>query len=158
MTAMTTALAGPHSPDQAAELAVLVEMEARWENQRAAPGAPYTTGGLKDRQRVYEDYRVRLAGYNRRYAPAHVPEPPINNAVRLGRWCRAVRDLFARVEDGADIGRPAHALEKAYRWADRIAARRGKDPVSRAASPDTIQAALRGLDAVSRWCDDVNGA
>ena len=84
--------AGTLEPAQAAELALLVELEARWENLRKPPSptpeVPYSTQELHGRQKTYEAFRARLAAYNQRYRPAHIPELLLNTPARLGLWCR----------------------------------------------------------------------
>ncbi len=57
---------------QAAELAAVVELEARWENLRTGapkptPAAP-TIQDLHGKQKAYEAFRLKLAAYNKRYA------------------------------------------------------------------------------------------
>jgi hypothetical protein len=148
-------------PVQAAELAVLVDLEARWENLRkplsGAPEGPSTTQDLHTKQKAYEAFRAKLLAYNKRYRPAHVPELLLNTPARLGTWCRRMRDLYLQLEHSAQPPCPVHLVEKAYRWADRVAVRTGKDPVSRAAPPATIRAAIQDLEALARWCDELGG-
>src|SRR3954469_24916581 len=112
---------------QAAELALLVDLEARWENLRAAAPRPASVPpGTKDlhaKQKAYEAFRAKLEAYNKTYAPAHVPELLLNTPSRLGKWCRAMRGLLAWAGHGPEGPGPAHLLGKAYRWADRIADR-----------------------------------
>jgi hypothetical protein len=149
-------------PEQAAELSLLVDLEARWENLRKSPpgdaAAHSTTQDLQGKQKAYEAFRARLAAYNHRHAPAHVPELLLNTPARLAAWCRRMRDLYLRVEHDPRGHCPAHLLEKAYRWADRIGVRMNQGRVGRAAPPDTIGAAIRGLEALGHWCDDLAGA
>lgn len=150
---------GNLAPAQAVELAQLVDLEARWENLRTtavrAPQAHLTTQDLQGKQKAYEAFRAKLAAYNKRYAPAHVPELLLNTPVRLGIWCRAMRDLFSRVAHEPQVHYPAHLLEKAYRWADRVAGRLSKDRVERTGPPGDLESAVRELDALSRWCTDL---
>src|SRR2546427_276302 len=42
-------------------------------------------------------------------------------------------------------------------WADRVGARMNKARVSRSPPPGTIQAAIRDLEALGQWCDDLAG-
>src|SRR5947209_19760416 len=125
----------PSLPSQAAVLAALVELEALWENLRHSPSRTpdvrSTVHDLHSVQKAYEAFRLRLAGYNKRYAPAHVPELLLNTPTRLGIWCRVMRDLYLRVEQDPSGHCPAHLLEKAYRWADRLADQGSKDRLSR---------------------------
>jgi hypothetical protein len=148
-------------PEQAADLSVLVDLEARWENLRKSascdPRASCTTQDLQGKQKAYEAFRARLAAYNKRHTPAHVPELLLNTPPRLAAWCRTMRDLYLRVEHDPRGHRPAHLLEKAYRWADRIGVRLNADPVRRAAPPETIGAAIQDLEALGRWCDELAG-
>ena len=149
-------------PAQAADLAVLVDLEARWENLRDTPArtaeVPSATRELHGKQKAYEDFRSRLAAYNQRHAPAHVPEQLLNTPARLGAWCRRMRDLYLRVEHDPRGHCPAHLLEKVYRWADLVAARVNKGRVGRSPPPGTIRAAIRDLEDVARWCEELTRA
>jgi len=143
---------------RAAELALLVDLEARWENLRASsalPDVPSSTQGLQGKQKAYHDFVTKLAGYNKRFAPVHVPELLLNTPARLGLWCRAMRDLYTQVERIPRAPCPVHLLEKAYRWADRVADRMGKGRPTRTPSPDTIRAAILDLEALRQWCEDL---
>jgi hypothetical protein len=146
---------------QAAELALLVDLEARWENLRnTSPrdlGVLPATQDLHGKQKAYEAFRAKLAAYNKRYAPPHVPELLLNTASRLGAWCRRMRDLYVQVEPNPALRCPVHLLEKAYRCADRVAARMGKDPVRRSTLPADIGAAIRDLDVLCQWSDELAG-
>ena len=148
-------------PAQAAELSRVIDLQARWENMRDDParvGAGFSTPDLQGRQRAYETFRARLAAYTARYRAAQVPELTLNTPDRVGAWCRAVRAVFRRAEPvGVGSDRPTHAVEKAYRLADRIAARLKTSPLGRESPPDGIPSAVRDLDAVIRWCDGLVG-
>jgi len=147
---------GNLDPAQAAELALLVDLEARWENLRNTTSRPAdvqpTTQDLHGKQKAYETFRAKLAAYNKRFHPTHVPELLLNTPVRLGIWCRAMRDLYVRVEKDAQMHCPVHLVEKAYRWADRVAARIGTERLSRSTPPTTIPTAIQKLDELSQWC------
>jgi hypothetical protein len=146
-------------PAQAAELSVLVELEARWENLRKTPAQPHgsgaTTQDLQGIQKAYEAFRSKLAAYNKRYVPAHVPEMLLNTPSRLAVWCRSMQQLYLRVEHDPRAPCPAHLLEKAYRWAERVSVRLNQDHVSRPTPPGTISAAIQALEVLGRWCDDL---
>jgi hypothetical protein len=148
---------GP-SPRQAADLAVLVELEARWENLRTTSSpsdVEPTIGDLQAKQQAYEVFRAKLWRYNKRYAPAHVPELLLNTPARLMLWCRAMRDLLLRVEHDTPGYCPVHLLEKAHRLAERVAHNTGGTWVSRVTPPATIRAAILDLEALERWCSDL---
>lgn len=151
---------GEPGPAQAAELAQLVEMEAHWENLRDGAGpareAPPTLRDLQERQRAYDAFRARLAAYRKKYGNGHAPEALLNTAARLGKWSRAMHELFARLADGPPPRVPAQLTAKALRWADRVAARTGAPKVERGEAPAAFADALQVLDAVARWCDDLN--
>jgi hypothetical protein len=145
---------------QAAELVGVIDLQARWENMRAGPAQAdggYSTPDLLGRQRTYEAFRSRLATYTARYKAAEMPETTLNSPERVAVWCRAVRAVFrrARFESGAES--PTHAVEKAYRLADRIAARLKVEPVGRGSPPDGIGAVVGALDAVIQWCGGLVG-
>jgi len=159
MPEMRAAAVVATSPEQAMDLSLLVDLEARWENLRKTPSLAggHGTQDLQGRQRAYESYRAKLVAYNKRYAPAHVPELLLNTPSRLGAWCRAMRDLYLQVEQDPRGHCPAHLLEKAYRRADRVGARLNKEPVRRSPPPGTIRAAVLELEALGRWCEDLVG-
>ena len=149
-------------PGQAAELARLVELEARWENLRKtpswAPRGPSTLQDLQGKQKAYEAFRSKLAAYNKRYTPAHVPELLLNTPVRLGKWCRWMRDLHQQLASSPQTACPGQLVEKAYRWADWVAGRLGKDKFNRGKPVEDVAGAIQELDGVCRWCDELAAA
>jgi hypothetical protein len=158
MTQMSEAPVGNLDPAQATELALLVDLEARWENLREhSPPRAKVEISLKDlsaKQKAYDAFRVRLAAYNKRYKPAHVPELLLNTPRRLGVWCRAMRNLYLQVGHDALVPCPVSLLDKAYRWADQIGVRTAKSLVSRTTMGD----AIRDLEALVRWCEGLTRA
>lgn len=151
MSERKEAISGSLSPAQAAELALLVDLEAHWENLRQT-----SPGDLKDlhgRQKAYDAFHAKLVAYNKLYRPAHVPELLLNTPSRLRLWCRAIRDLYLQVEDDPKAHCPVHLLEKAYRHADRIGARMNKDKVNRCPPPGKIRDVIGELEVLGEWCD-----
>lgn len=148
------------APAQAADLCQLADLEACWENLRRTPSLASEISDSREdlhgRQRAYEIFRGKLAAYNQLYKPAHVPELLLNTPSRLSVWCRRMRDLYVLVEHDARVHAPVHLLEKAYRWADRVSIRMNKERITRSAPPANVQAAIQELEAVSRWCDELN--
>lgn len=148
---------------QATDLAQLVDVEARWENLRIyqpipTGKTPATLKELQQRQKAYEAFFAKLSAYNQRYRPLHVPEQLLNTPIRLAVWCRSMRDLYAQVQSDALLVCTLHVLEKAYRWADRIGHKLKKDLVTRPAPFDAIPGAIRELDDVAAWCDELTSA
>jgi hypothetical protein len=134
------------------ELAQLVEIQARWENLPMA-----TDLGIPDlvaKQAAYEVYRSRQAAYNGKHDKAHDPPVLAHTPVRLAAWLRSMRDLFARAEGDPRCPCPVHLLEKARRFAGRVAQLRKADPPA-VAAPATVRAAVEGLEALAGWCDGV---
>jgi hypothetical protein len=149
------------NPDrtQATELSLLVDLEAGWENLRK-PTSPHldVAIAMKDlsaRQKAYDAFRSRLLAYNKRHTPAHVPELLLNTPSRLGTWCRKMRNLYLQIEHDPQGRCPVHLLEKAHRWADQIGARMNQSRISRATPPATIGDAIRELEVLIQWCDDL---
>jgi hypothetical protein len=145
---------------QAAELSLVVELEARWENLRTArrpqdEEARSAAEALRHRQNAYDAFHDKLIAYNKRYAPAHVPELLLNTPARLALWCRTMRKLYVRVEHDPRSQCPVHLLEKANRCAERIHVRMNKGCVSSLPPPQTIRAAIENLGALIQWCDDL---
>jgi hypothetical protein len=162
MSQMSTGSVGNVDFAQARELAVLVELEARWENLRHSPSRE--SGDAKGRTRVanlvaiqnaYASFRVKLVAYNKRYRPAHVPELLLNTPVRLGAWCRAMRALYLRVEHDAAGLCPIPLLEKAYRCADRVSVLMKTAPVNRSTPSGRVREATEELEALVAWCDEL---
>lgn len=144
-------------PAQATDLAQLVDLEARWENLRIyqpipAGKAPATLKELHQRQKAYEAFFAKLSAYNKLYRPLHVPEQLLNRAIRLADWCRSMRDLYAQVQGDVPLPCTLHIVEKAYRWADRIADKLNQDRIIRPAAFDAYSSAIRELDDVAEWC------
>jgi hypothetical protein len=143
---------------QAIELLLLVDLEARWENMRiyqpAAEKTP-TLHELLQKQKAHEAFFAKLGTYNKSHKPAHVAELLLNNPSRLRRWCRSMRDLVLQVQHDPQAHYPTHMLEKAYRWADRIAGRMKKERIARATPSTTIPGAVQELEDVARWCDNL---
>ena len=151
----------PHLPfAQAIELSLLVDLEARWENLRIfqpdAAGMPSTLKELHQKQKAYEAFHAKLVIYNKAYKPAHVAELLLNNAARLGKWCWRMRDLVRQVQNDPRAHCPTDLLAKAYRWADRVAARMKKEHIARPMPSVTISAAIQDLEELARWCDSLS--
>jgi hypothetical protein len=145
----------PLSLAQAAALAELVELEALWENLRHQPtpkGSPLPRETLVRKQMAHNAFQAKLLAYNRRYTPPHVPELLLNTAARLGKWCQAMRDLYRLIEPDLSARCPGSVVEKAYRWADRIARRTNRSLVSAQASPRFVGEAIAELESLGRWC------
>jgi len=148
------------SSSQATELYLLVNLEAQWENLRiyqpVTPGGAVNLKELHQKQKAYEAFFAKLVPYNKQYRPAHVSELLLNSAPRLGVWCWRMRDLHLRVQHDSQAHYPVHLLEKAYRWADRLADRLKKDRITRPALSGTIPAAIRELEDLAQWCDNLS--
>jgi hypothetical protein len=144
-----------HGPSRSEELAVLVDLEARWENLRAsrASAKPTSLRDLQCNQRAYEIFHAKLVAYNKRHAPAHIPELLINTSVRLEQWCKQMSVLFGTLAGGAAF--PAHLLEKAYRLADGLATRRNWAHAARPAAGEARSAA-RELETLAAWCTELH--
>jgi hypothetical protein len=157
MPVMTETLELALGPAQAAELALLIDLEARWENLRTPPSrtpqAPSTTQDLYAKQKAYDAFRSKMRAYNLRYTPAHIPELLLNTPARLSQWCRRMRDLYRLLEQDPRVPCPIHLVEKAYRSADKLAGKVAREPASRSVPPETTSAALRELEALAEWCD-----
>jgi hypothetical protein len=138
---------------QAAELSLLVDLEARWENLRKV-NLGHSLQDLQARQKAYDAFHAKMVVYNRRYTPTHVPELLLNTPLRLALWCRKMRDLYRQVEPIHQGHCPVHLLEKAYRCADHLATRLHTDLASRpAALPGTSHDTAGALESLAQWCD-----
>ncbi|VTU02843.1 unnamed protein product [Gemmataceae bacterium] len=158
MSQLSETVAEKLEPAAAAELARVLDLQARWENMRGTPsGAPgFSTPDLHGRQKAYDAFRTRLAAYTAKYTAPHLPEVTLNTPERVGMWCRAARAVLRRA--GAEpVEYPAHLISKAHRLADKVAVRLGKPPADREAGAATLAAAVRNLDAVVEWCDQLSG-
>lgn len=144
---------------QAMELSQLVDLEARWENLRiyqpVAAGVSSTLKELHQKQKAYEAFFAKLGIYNKAHKPAHIAELLLNNASRLGKWCWSMRDLILQVQNDPQAHCPTHLLEKAYRWADRVADRMKRDRIARPAPSATIEGAIKELEDLAQWCGNL---
>src|SRR4030081_2706781 len=84
-------LANPALP-HLIELSLLVDLEGRWDYLRKT--SPGDLQDLHGRQKAYDAFHGKLVAYNKQYQPAHVSELLLNTPIRLGIWCRAMRDLY----------------------------------------------------------------
>jgi hypothetical protein len=149
--------AGSLDLPQAAELSLLVDLEARWENLRTVK-LGHSLQDLQARQKAYDGFHAKLVAYNRRYTPSHVPELLLNTPLRLALWCRRMRDLYRQVEHIPRCHCPVHLLEKAYRCADHLAARFHTARANRPAMlPGTSHDTAAGLEALAQWCNALAG-
>ena len=145
---------------QTRELSLLVDLEACWENLRVypPPGAEQgaTLKELQQKQKAYEAFHVKLVAYNKGYRPAHVPELLLNTPDRLSAWCRSMIALHSAAQDDPQVHYPAHLLEKAYRWADRLCDKMNTARIPRQAQSRTIPAAIRELEDLAQWCANLS--
>src|SRR6478672_10109713 len=145
------------SAAQPAELSLLMDLEARWENlrgNRIGNAGKEDTAHLQQKQRAYEAFHDKLTAYNKTFKPEHVPERLLNTAVRLGEWCRKMRDVLARLEQVPKVPYPGHLMEKAYRSADHVADRMQKERAVRPAPSGDVAGAVRELESLARWCEE----
>ena len=138
------------SPDQAAELIRVLDLQAEWENHRDDPTkSALSLQDLRIRQKAFEVFRMALRNYSVKYWNASLPEMTQNVLERLVLWCRVLRSIFLKASGGGNI---VHTMTKVYRLADRFASRLGIEPVQRGTAND-IADAVRELDRVIAWCD-----
>ncbi len=141
---------------QTTELSLLVDLEACWENLRAdpqiTPDRAATLKELQQKQKAYEAFHVKLVAYNKGYRPAHVPELLLNTPERLGAWCRTMIQLHLALQQDAQAHYPAHLLQKAYRWADKLSDKLKIERVARPPVARNIPAAIRELEELANWC------
>jgi len=138
------------------DLALLVDLEARWENLRSGPTNQQSTHqDLARKQRAYDAFQTELVKYNKKYPGGYVSAFHRNTPLRLAVWLRKMRDLYRPLD--TQVPSPAHLLEKAYRSADVMAVRAGKERFSRAAAVETARAAVAELEALAGWCDGLDG-
>jgi hypothetical protein len=159
MLEINEASTGIVDPAQATSLSLLVDLEARWENLRTSRSRDPQVGSslqdLQSKQKAYEAFRTKLVAYNKRFKPAHVPELLLNTPSRLGIWCRSMRALYVQVENNPQGHCPVHLLEKAYRWADQLGKHLNKPLVNRSTPPANIASAIRDLEALGKWCNEL---
>lgn len=154
MPQMNESVAERLDPARAAELAQLLDYQSRWENMRT--DGTESTAQLQALQKAFEAYRVRLAEYRVRHRSEQTPDLSPSGPNRLRAWCRTVRAVFRRAEEGSDC--PGHVVTKAFRMADRIAERVKAKPVGRERSPTDMADAIRQLGTVIVWCEGLVGA
>ena len=64
----------------------------------------------------------------------------------------AMGGLFALVARDPRCACPAQVVERAHRWADRIALVSNREPAARASPPADVRDAIRALEALAAWC------
>ena len=140
-------------PEQAAELARVLDLQSRWENMRVDGGDSIVH--LQALQRAFEAYRLRKAEYTTRYRNEQTPDLSPSGPNRFGAWCRALRAVFRRATEGIEC--PVQVIAMACRQADRIAERVKAEPVGRESPPTDMAGAIRQLDALIAWSDRLDG-
>jgi hypothetical protein len=159
MAQMTERTAELLNHTQAVELARVIDLQAQWENLRDAPNrarTTFSTPDLQGRQKAYESFRTRMVAYSTRFKTAEVPELTLNAPDRVGAWCRTVRAVFARAIPTAASECPTQTVAKAYRLADRIAARLNTGPVEQGLPPSDVADAIHDLGTVIQWCEGLS--
>jgi hypothetical protein len=154
---MTIAIPTGSDATQADALAILVELEARWETipVAAATAAPRESmAALVAKQKAFDAYHVQMVAYNRQYHPAYHGQRPATTAVRLAAWCRSMADLYGRA---GQVNCPVNVLEQAHRAADRLGVRLNRESLGRQAA-NTTPEAIAVLRSVAEWCDGLAGA
>ena len=137
-------------PAEATALVHVLDAQARWENHRAARPVTRTPTDLKARQKAFDAFQAAWRAYAAKHPETHLPELSHGTVDRVAVWCRALRAVFRRADDGD----PAQVLVKVYRLVDRIAVRTGTEIVARTPAAD-LAAAVRELAVVIAWCDDL---
>ena len=82
MPQMNESAAQKLDPVRAAELALVLDLQSRWENMRADGGD--STVQLQSLQRAFEAYRVRLAEYSARHRSDATPD--LSPSGPIGSW------------------------------------------------------------------------
>jgi len=152
---LTELAAAELSPEQAADLARVLDLQSGWENQRNDPAGDAHGPGLRERQRRYDAYRAAFAGYVARHRAIDLPELNLSTPERVAGWCRVVREVCRRA--GPDADAPAQVVGKAHRLADRIAARLKVAAADRDGPAEGMAGVIARLDAVVAWCDGLSG-
>ena len=151
MPRLTEAAAAALSPAQAADLARVLDLQAEWQNLKE-DGRDYSAARLHGLQRTFEAFRVALAAYAGRYGADPVPERTPATADHLAAWCRVARAVVRRADPWPGGGGPAQVAARAYRLADGLAGRLGREPVARSAGATARDDVLAALEAVRAWC------
>lgn len=145
-------------PSRTVDLAMLVELEASWENLRpdraGATNRQASLHELLNRQKAYELFRAKQLAFNEMHKPAYVCDSLRLTPARLAAWLRSMRDLFRQVAHHPQVPCPVHLLKKAYWCADGLAEKTAKSRFSRSTPPETVSAAVAELQALAEWCDD----
>jgi len=130
------------STEQATALLRLLNLHARWEGLLSLRSEHPQS--LHAKQRANDAFQAALRAYTEKYRTTKIPEPTQAAPERLGVWCRTLRVLFQK----ADGVSPVELLGRAYRLADRIAARLAKETIK-----ERPGEALLALDRIIDWCD-----
>jgi hypothetical protein len=132
---------------QAVDLAQLVEVEAQWENLPSTP--TQNSQDLATKQRAYAAFSSRRADYNEQHK-GYESRVSVNSPARLRVWLCEMRDLFAQAKSDPRCPCPKHLVEKARRYACRIASRlKVKSPL--VTPPATVQLAITELEKLLAW-------
>ena len=65
-------------------------------------------------------------------------------------------DLLRAAQHDSQACYPAHLIEKAYRWADRLSDQRKLDRISRPTLSRDTPAAIQELEHLAQWCESLS--
>ncbi|WP_020473665.1 hypothetical protein [Zavarzinella formosa] len=148
MTQMTELAAGRLTPARAAEWVRVIELKCDWGALRV--GSCYSVPHLRSLRRAFDAYNAALSTYTIDDRNEAMPDLSPNVPNRLRSWCRTVRAVLHRCDDG-DC--PARIIEKARKSADQIAITFRASAGKWVPAADRL-AAIRQLDVVIAWCDE----
>ncbi|HEX4591888.1 MAG TPA: hypothetical protein VH120_18260 [Gemmataceae bacterium] len=139
---------------QAAALAEVIELEAKWQNLPMAVmtnSAAATRAAQLAKQAAYDKLHTKAKVYNKQFRPAFIGLQKVATPERLAKWCRETAELLRRAGTKTC---PIELVEWTRRWADRVADRRGRDPRDLDAVTTTDDA-IAELEAICGWCGDL---
>src|SRR4029453_6495832 len=97
MTQFNEVAATRLSPTRAAELGRVLDLQAHWENLRAA--GIDSTVQLQSIQKAFETYRVSVLEYSSGDRREITPEMSPTKSGRLEAWCRTVRAVLRQAAE-----------------------------------------------------------
>ena len=112
------------SPEQAAALVRVLDLQAGWDGLLVDRGQKTGLSDLHARQKANDAYQAALREYGAKYRDA-VPEPTHAVPDRLAVWCRVLRVVFRRAEGGSPQTGPVYYeladFSEAFAFLTRVA-------------------------------------
>lgn len=109
------------TPEQAAEVVRILDLESRWETRTGSGSNGTDPVALHAKQKAYDQFSEASERYVKTYPPGKLPEVAAGRANRAWMWLRIIREILLRADRAGMQMTPTYLMAKAHRLAMRVA-------------------------------------